>query len=147
MTETRTPPLPGMVWESIPTIDGEPDYSESSIRNFTDDLDKATVITSRVAGQTPTLQKYKDAGYVPRHKVILDLDLPAKLVPSTTEGHFHLYIDHEVDWEDYQDLLVALERCGLVETGYVNASLARGHTAARMPWVQKGEPPVSSEDF
>lgn len=28
-----------------------------------------------------------------KHTILLDLDVPAKLVPSTTEGHSHLYID------------------------------------------------------
>ncbi|WDS52143.1 hypothetical protein SEA_UTZCHIPS_37 [Microbacterium phage UtzChips] len=139
MTEKR-PPLEGLEWEHIPTIDGEPDYSEASFRTFTDDIEKATVITSRVAGQTATLQKYQGTGYVPRHKVILDIDLPAKLVPSSTEGHFHLYIDHEVAWDYYQELLWAMARCGLIEDGYASASVARGHTAARMPWVQKAAP-------
>lgn len=130
----KTPPLEGMVYEVIPTIDSEPDYSEANVRNFTLDVETATVITSRVAGQDVAIVNTP----LERHKVVLDIDLPAELVPSSTEGHFHLYIDREVAWADYEELLWAMAKCGLIEDGYVSASVARGHTAARLPWVQKG---------
>jgi hypothetical protein len=53
------------------------------------------------------------------HTIMLDLDVPATLVPSSTPGHSHLYID--VPLED----------------GYVSASIERGHTALRLPGVKK----------
>jgi hypothetical protein len=120
------PPLAGQVYEIVPNIDCyKPDEEvHNTARSFTDDISEATVITSRGADSE-------------QHKVIIDLDLPASLVPSTTPGHFHLYVDHELDWEVYSQLLEALAIAGLVEQGYVDASLARGHTAARLPWVKK----------
>ena len=36
-----------------------------------------------------------------QHRPILDLDFPAALVPSTTPGHFHLYLDKPMAEEDY----------------------------------------------
>lgn len=75
-----------------------------------------------------------------KHTVALDLDVPAVLVPSSTPGHSHLYIDAEMTWEQYQKLLTALAEAGVVEGGYVGASIARGHTSLRMPWIHKPLP-------
>jgi hypothetical protein len=47
-----------------------------------------------------------------RHAPVLDIDVPAYLVPSSTPGHSHLYI-------------------------YVKASIRRRHTAVRVPWLKK----------
>lgn len=126
MTE-KLPPLEGLVYEVVPNLDHyEPAEEEfNTYREDTLDIEAATVITSRVANS------------VDRHKVVLDIDLPAKLVPSTTADHFHLYIDKELEWDVYVELLHALAKAGLVEDGYVGASVDRGHTAARLPWVKK----------
>lgn len=121
----RVPPMGGLLFEVVQAIDANEDYTEAPDRNLTTDVEKATVITSRVDGRDGM------------HKVVLDLDLPAKLVPSSTEGHFHLYVDHELSWERYSKLLDALADAGLIENGYAGASQARGHTAARLPWVKK----------
>lgn len=67
----------------------------------------------------------------PLHAPALDIDLPCRLVPSSTPGHFHLFIDAAVPQSAYYDLLDALERCGLVEAGWVRASKVRGYTALR----------------
>jgi hypothetical protein len=74
------------------------------------------------------------------HKPVIDIDLPAQLVPSSTPGHYHLYLDVEVPWDAYVDLLEALAAAGIVEHGYVSASIARGYTAVRPPWVRKPAP-------
>jgi hypothetical protein len=75
-----------------------------------------------------------------RHAPVLDLDLPHRLVPSTTEGHSHLYLDVPMSWRQYKRLLKALAKAGVLEQGYVEASLYRRHTAVRMPWVKKAAP-------
>jgi hypothetical protein len=127
MTE-KLPPLDGLVYEVVPNLDdynAEADEEFNTYREDTLDIEAATVITSRVANS------------VDRHKVVLDIDLPAKLIPSTTPDHFHLYIDKELEWDAYVELLHALAKAGLVEDGYVGASVGRGHTAARLPWVKK----------
>jgi hypothetical protein len=71
------------------------------------------------------------------HAPVLDLDFPARLVPSTTEGHFHLYLDVPMTWRTYHDLLLALGRAGVLEPNYVAASLARRQTFVRKPGVVK----------
>lgn len=62
-------------------------------------------------------------------------------VPSTTEGHGHLYVDELMSEPAMWLLLIGLASCGLVEEGYVNASQMRGHTSVRLPWVKKQPPP------
>ena len=71
---------------------------------------------------------------------VLDIDFPAALVPSTTPGHFHLYLDKPMSWEAYKDLLLALARADIIEDGYAQAALRRGYTSARLPWIRKPEP-------
>ncbi|WP_405057087.1 hypothetical protein OG474_30665 [Kribbella sp. NBC_01505] len=77
-----------------------------------------------------------------RHTLMLDLDVPATLVPSTTPGHSHLYIDIELPWDQVQNILAALTQAGIVEEGYLSASLDRGFTTLRLPWVTKPAPEV-----
>lgn len=72
-----------------------------------------------------------------KHRPVLDIDIPAALIPSSTPGHSHLYIDKALTWEQYESLLWALVDCGIIESGYASASAARGYTSARLPWVKK----------
>lgn len=71
------------------------------------------------------------------HLPVLDLDVPHRLEPSSTEGHSHLYIDVPVKWDVYVKLLDALANAGIVERGYVEASKAKGATMVRKPGVTK----------
>jgi hypothetical protein len=71
------------------------------------------------------------------HTVMLDIDHPARLVPSSRPGHYHLYIDHPMPQGDYFKLLEVMVEVGLVQEGYRNASVARGGTHLRLPWVKK----------
>ena len=68
---------------------------------------------------------------------VIDLDVPVRYVPSTTEGHGHLYIDHPIKWGAYKKLLHALKEAGLVEEGYVKACISHGYTIVRLPWIKK----------
>jgi hypothetical protein len=88
-------------------------------------LNKANVLTSRVAGSTW------------QHRPVLDIDFPAKLVPSSTPGHFHLYLDCPMDWETYETLLVDLAGAGVIQPGYAAASISRKATSVRLPWIRK----------
>jgi len=67
------------------------------------------------------------------HAPVLDIDFGALLIPSSTAGHFHLYLDRAITWRKYRRLLKALGRAGILEPGYVKASLRRGHSAVRRP--------------
>lgn len=71
------------------------------------------------------------------HVLALDLDESARLVPSSTPGHYHLIIDKPIGWKAYQAILRAMGEAGLVEPGYVGASIARGATFLRLPWITK----------
>ncbi len=73
------------------------------------------------------------------HRPVLDFDIPARLIPSSTPGHTHLYIDLPVgcSWESYERLLLAMRDCGILQPGYVNASTRRECTHVRPEWVKK----------
>lgn len=71
------------------------------------------------------------------HALLLDLDVPAYLVPSTTPGHSHLYVDVAINEDDYFELLDMLADCGVIEEGYAIASKRKGGTFLRLPWVKK----------
>jgi hypothetical protein len=74
-----------------------------------------------------------------KHAPVIDLDIPAKLVPSKTEGHYHLYIDKELSWEQYRNLLYAMCCAGIVEWNYYHAA-----QQAQMTFVRKD--PTSRPD-
>jgi hypothetical protein len=72
------------------------------------------------------------------HSPILDIDFPARLLPSSTPGHFHLYLDGlTMPWSTYEPLLDALADAGVIERGYAEASKARRATFVRKPGVTK----------
>lgn len=70
--------------------------------------------------------------YNGRHAPVIDLDVPARLVPSKTPGHSHLYIDHEMEWSVYLELLQALAKNSIVESNYVRFTEARGMSFVRL---------------
>lgn len=88
--------------------------------------DEAGLITSEVYG-TP--------GF---HAPVIDLDFGAQLIPSSTPGKYHLYLDVMMSERRYMRLLRALAKAGVIEEGYYEASKARGYSAVRLPWVRKG---------
>lgn len=122
MSDEKVSPMPGQVYQLVEQMDT---YDAQCGRYDTTDLDAAQVITSRVAGVDD------------QHKLIIDLDLPAQLIPSSTPGHFHLYIDKTMSRPAWESLLYALSSAGVIEPGYMRASIARGFTAVRLPWVKK----------
>jgi hypothetical protein len=73
------------------------------------------------------------------HALLLDLDVPAWLVPSSTEGHSHLYVDVKIPTATYYALLDVLADAGVIQRGYANSSKHRGGTALRLPWIKKPE--------
>jgi hypothetical protein len=72
-----------------------------------------------------------------RHAPAIDIDLPCRLVPSTTLGCFHLYIDHPTSWFRYRVMLWAMWKAGFVQKGYYKVSVKRKNTFLRMPGVKK----------
>lgn len=71
------------------------------------------------------------------HAVVLDVDLPAALIPSSTEGHSHLFIDCPMSWRRYRHLLKALAKAGVIEPGYYRASRRFRMSMVRRPGVLK----------
>ena len=98
-------------------------------REPTVDLDQANVVSSLQSGTEP--------GSRAQHYPVLDLDLPAVLVPSPTPGHSHLYIDLPIPDDTYWRLCDALVDAGVLQEGYVSACKSRGYTSVRLPWVRK----------
>jgi hypothetical protein len=99
-------------------------------------VEKANTISSEVTG----FVDFPGLPYVEgRHTIMLDIDVPAILVPSTTKGHSHLYIDRHITWEQYEELLHALAKVGIIELGFAEVSIARKATFLRLPWVRKQE--------
>lgn len=73
------------------------------------------------------------------HKPVLDFDFSCELIPSSTPGCFHLYINKYIDSDKYEKLLLALLDCGLLQKGFVNNSIKRGASFVRPPWIKKPE--------
>lgn len=134
MDKIRFSPMPGQVLGHVDNFGGDSDdpagFGEP-VESVTD-IDAANVITSKVAHLVNLFGQ--------RHKVMVDVDMPCKVVPSTTPGHFHLYIDREMSWHDYKLLLGTFERVGIISTGYHDASILRGFTTLRLPWIKKKSP-------
>lgn len=78
------------------------------------------------------------------HAPVLDLDFPAHLVPSSTPGHFHLFLDKELPWPVYEKLLRALAEAGIIEQGYAEASIKHQASYVRLPGIKR-EVPRSAE--
>lgn len=76
-----------------------------------------------------------------RHMPVIDLDVPHYVIPSTTPGHGHLYIDVKTSWPRYIVLLLSLRLCGVIEKGHLWWSVKRGATFVRKPGVLKETAP------
>lgn len=73
-----------------------------------------------------------------RHRPVLDIDIPVRLVPSSTQGHGHLYLDTDpMSWDDYQELLGALAKAGIISDDYKAHSVRNGMTLVRPPHHRK----------
>lgn len=71
------------------------------------------------------------------HAPALDIDVPSRLIPSSTEGHWHLYMDVEMPWWRYRLLLFVLYKVGIIERGFYKMSVYRGQSFLRYPGVTK----------
>lgn len=72
-----------------------------------------------------------------KHALTLDIDMEARLLPSSTPGHYHLFIDRVLTWEQYVVVLQALAFAGIIEDGYFRAALRQKQTYVRKPGVTK----------
>jgi hypothetical protein len=76
------------------------------------------------------------------HRPVIDIDLPCRLVPSSTPGHFHLYLELPMSEERFLALMAALGTAGVVSSFYSKAVQARRQAFVRCEWVKK---PVKEE--
>lgn len=107
----------------------EGDYDSSRNDKLAEVPEAAHVVGSSLAKRDPDEEQH--------HRLLLDLDHPALLLDSSTPGHHHLYVDVEIEQEAWEKLIRALSEAGVIEEGYAEASLERGHTDLRLPWVKK----------
>lgn len=131
--DDMTLPIQGTILGKVEGLDdpvGHDDYEgERRPVELGTAVEDSNIITSREADEDNDGNMW--------HRIVLDIDAPVKLVPSSTEGHFHLYIDVAVQWDEYKELLEALVGAGVLEEGYVEASIREGYTSARLPWIKK----------
>jgi hypothetical protein len=121
----------GKTWKSDGYSSWEIDVAQPSLPDTADMVSSLVVEDDKATGT---------------HTVMLDIDLPARLVESSTPGHYHLYIDQRMRWGEYKDLLKALHKAGLIETGFYDASLRNHATMLRPPWVRRDAPkPVTGK--
>lgn len=120
----------------------KPDYIKDRLTAWFDDSED---ISSNESGWLPNSNEsdYSKANLVTSrtmtllHLPVIDIDLPCKLEPSTSDNCYHLYINKEVKWEDYIEMLQAMAKCGIVQQGWVNATVHRGYSAVRKPGHKK----------
>lgn len=117
-------------WHDVEAIAHEDDYDADT--EFVDDLADAEVVLSLTGAKQVQFGIER-----PMHRPVIDVDFPVAVLPSSTPGHHHLYIDKEMDWWEYRRLLSALADVGIIERGYLQASEARQFTSVRLPWVRK----------
>lgn len=72
-----------------------------------------------------------------KHVLMLDLDAEHFYVKSSNEGHGHLYIAADLDYEDLVEILEPLVKHGIVQEGIYNTLLERKHLSLRLPGQMK----------
>lgn len=92
-----------------------------------------TEVDANLIGSLSREVSTDDEGWGKIHRPVLDIDFPAELVPSKTEGHYHLYLDKDIPWPKYKKLLRALSEAGIIQYGYAEASIAAGQSFVRVP--------------
>jgi hypothetical protein len=70
------------------------------------------------------------------HLPCIDIDLPIEAIPSKTAGHYHLYIEKPLTYEQYDKLLSVMAEVGIVEEGYWKAFQAQKMTLVRLPPIE-----------
>ena len=97
---------------------------EAQGKQATTDINRAEWVSSIIPGKN-------------MHAPILDIDVPAALVPSSTPGHSHLYLDVPMTWRQYKRLLKALARAGVIEKRWAKVSIQDRNTTLSVPWLTK----------
>jgi hypothetical protein len=72
------------------------------------------------------------------HLPLFDIDYNASLHPSTTPGHYHLYLNKPITWRKYKRVIKAMAKAGLVQDGFCKYTIQRKQAFLRPPGVKKG---------
>ncbi len=80
------------------------------------------------------------------HAPVLDIDFPAELIPSSTPGHFHLYLHKRMPWDTYKRLLVALRKADIIQNEWCEMSFKREATMALKPGIDRKEVSIKAEE-
>jgi len=72
-----------------------------------------------------------------KHAPAIDLDFPIHAIPSTTPGHYHLYLERELEWKQYEKLLKVMAEIGLIEKGFYQSAMHFKQTYLRLPHIKK----------
>lgn len=70
------------------------------------------------------------------HLPCIDIDHNIS-VHESSPGKFHLYINKKITKAQYDLLLDAMNKCGLVELGFLNSFRMKGMTFLRPIWLKK----------
>lgn len=119
--------------DTLDTPTNDPNYAQIEERDLNGDLRLAGFEDQLAEGNLISSQ----TDVVGAHMPCIDIDVPCRLVPSSTPGHYHLYFDVLVHSDEYFGMLEAMADAGIVEDGYVRASEARGMSLVRRPGVTK----------
>lgn len=128
------------LWEQLPSFMRNHMTTRTTLREESDDcsgepwidrpIDKANLITSKQE-RYPYGTEY--------HRPVLDIDFEARLVPSSTPGHYHLYLDKLIPKLAYFQLLRDLADADIIQRGYADSAIERGASSARLPWIKKND--------
>jgi hypothetical protein len=75
------------------------------------------------------------------HMPVIDIDYEAHLQPSSTSGHYHLYLQIPIDKEKYLRALEAMAEAGMIEPGFAKLARERGASFVRKPGHKKVKKP------
>jgi hypothetical protein len=74
------------------------------------------------------------------HMPVIDCDFGIQAVASTTPGHYHLYIDQELTWDQYKALLDGFLKAGLIQDGWYRNAMKDKRSYVRLPHIKKPAP-------
>jgi hypothetical protein len=129
----KTVPLQTLSWADKDPGKGPRDVAGA----LTDQEAEKYVWTATIEGSYPgkapdLISSRLDAfGWNGDHVVAIDVDFPVSLVESSPGKH-HVVIHKALTWRKYRALLIALEQAGVIEPGYLEASIHRKATYLRV---------------
>lgn len=68
---------------------------------------------------------------------VIFFTVPVNLIASSTPGHFHLYVEHEITWRKYRKFLLALQAAGIIGKDFADMSLKCKASYVRRPGIDK----------